>query len=74
MATVTISKTTYDELKKKASAYERIFGVLAEDLFAPPPARSVEKIIGEFRKSGKYREAFLKSLARGLGRSSYFTK
>ncbi len=74
MATITIPKTEYHELKKKADAYELIFRVIQEGLFVPPPTRSGEKMMRELKKSGKYNAAFLNSLKRGFRRSSYFTK
>lgn len=45
---------------------------MEEDIFAPPPTRNIEKIIRAFEKTGIYSKEFLRSLKRGLRRSSYF--
>ncbi len=74
MTTVTIPKTRYNELKKKAEAYELVFRVFEQQLFTPPMVRSRKTIISAFKKTGKYNAAFLKSFEQGLKRSSYFTK
>jgi bifunctional DNA-binding transcriptional regulator/antitoxin component of YhaV-PrlF toxin-antitoxin module len=37
-----------------------------------PPTRDKQKVMLEFRKAGKYSEQFLKSLEKGLSRSSHF--
>ncbi len=74
MVTVTIPKTKYNELKKKAEAYELMFRIFEENLFTPPPIRSRKQVISAFRKTEKYSSAFLKSFEKGLQHSSYFTK
>lgn len=74
MSTVTIPKTKYEDLKKKADAYEHIAALIERDLFSPPPTKNAAKIIGAFAKTGKYNTAFLASLKKGLARSSYFRK
>lgn len=40
--------------------------------FATPVTRSKRKIIAEFKKAGKYSDAFIKDLDEGLKNSSYF--
>lgn len=72
MSTVTITKTQYKSLKERADAYERIVSAARRELFTPPPVRSVRVAISAFRKTGKYNEAFLKSLERGLRESTFF--
>ena len=72
MSTVTISKTKYEALKRRAEAYDRIITVAQEDAFSPPPTRDRKEILREFRATKKYSVAFLKSLEKGLSRSSYF--
>ncbi|MBI3589535.1 MAG: hypothetical protein HY093_03970 [Candidatus Liptonbacteria bacterium] len=74
MLTVTIPKTKYEELKKKASAYEHIFRLIEGDLLGAPPTRSAKEIMAEFKKTSRYNPKFLKSLKRGLARSAYFKK
>ncbi len=74
MSTVTIPKIKYEELKKKAEAYEYIFKLVQSDLFGAPPTRSSKEVVAEFKKTGRYNLKFLKSLKEGLARSSYFKK
>lgn len=74
MNTITLPKTEYLELKKRAAAYNVIINVVSKDLFASPPEKSAKKIIDEFKKTGLYSKAFLEDLASGLNNSSYFAK
>jgi len=72
MAAVTIPKKEYQELLEKALRYEYLRQIIEGDLFVPPPARKVKEIIKSFKETGQYNQKFLKSLERGLKRSSYF--
>ena len=72
VTTITITKKEYHELTEKALRYEYIYEGIKENIFAPPPTKNVEKIIKEFGKTGQYTQKFLKSLEKGLKRSSYF--
>jgi len=72
MSTVTISKTRYDILKRRAAAYDKIIATAREDVFSPPPTRDRKEVMREFRATKKYSAAFLKSLEKGLSHSSYF--
>lgn len=72
MSTVTISKTQYEALKRRAVAYERVIAAANEDIFSPPTIRAVKKVMQEFRNTKRYPAAFLKSLEKGLSRSTYF--
>ena len=72
MSTVTISKTQYEALRRRATAYERILVVAREDIFSPPPTRDIKEVMREFRGAKRYSAAFLKSLEKGFHRSSYF--
>lgn len=74
MDTVVISKKEYQELFEKKLRYEYLCQIIEEDFFAPPPAKSVEEIIKTFRQTKLYKQEFLKSLEKGLRRSSYFKK
>lgn len=74
MSTITLPKNEYQDLKKKARAYELILNVIEKDFFSPPPTRDSKKIVSEFKKTGLYNEKFIESLKRGLDRSSYFKK
>jgi hypothetical protein len=47
---------------------------MEENIFVPPPTNDIEKIIKAFEKTGIYSKEFLRSLKRGLRRSSYFIK
>ena len=72
--TVTLPRTEYHELKEKALRYETIRKLVEAEFFAPPPTRNVGQIMSALRKTGRYPDAFLKSLARGLRESSYFSR
>lgn len=72
MATITLSKKEYQRLLDKAFRYEYLREILEEDIFATPPVKNSKKIIDEFRKTKRYNQKFLESLAKGLKRSSYF--
>lgn len=74
MSTITIPKIKYQDIKKKADAYELIMGILEKDFFAAPPTTDRKKIISEFKKTGLYKNEFIESLKKGLSRSSYFSK
>ena len=74
MSTITIPKTKYEDLKKKAMAYEHIARLIEHDFFASPPTKSAAKIIKELENSGRYAPDFLRSVKQGLERSSYFRK
>ena len=72
MTTVTILKKEYQQLLDKALRYEYLRQLMEGDIFAPPPTRSSKKVIGAFKKTELYNQKFLKSLEKGLERSSYF--
>jgi hypothetical protein len=72
MANIIISKKKYQELVDNALRYEYLRHIMEENIFAPPPTKDIEKIIRAFEKTGIYNKEFLKSLKRGLRRSSYF--
>lgn len=74
MNTVTITKTQYEALKKRANAYERIISAARSELFVPPPTRNARATMNALRKTGKYNESFLKSLERGLRESTFFSE
>ncbi|MDI6602842.1 MAG: hypothetical protein QME57_01840 [Patescibacteria group bacterium] len=73
---VTISKKEYQKLLEKAFKYEYLSQILKEkkDIFASPPTRKIKEIIKSFRETKLYSPQFLKSLEKGLKRSSYFQK
>jgi hypothetical protein len=72
MATVTISKKEYRELLEKKLRYEYLRQIMEADIFAPPSTRNHKEILAALRKTKKYNQEFLQSVARGLERSSYF--
>ena len=72
MASITISKKEYQQLLDRALRYEYLRQILEEDIFASPPTRSAKVIVKKFRDTKIYSQRFLRSLARGLKRSSYF--
>jgi hypothetical protein len=72
MGDIIISKKQYQELLDKALRYEYLRYIMEENIFAPPPIKDIEKIIRAFERTGIYSKEFLRSLKRGLRRSSYF--
>ncbi|MFH0987731.1 MAG: hypothetical protein V1841_02475 [Patescibacteria group bacterium] len=72
MVTVTIPQKEYQRLAEKALRYEYLRQLLEEDIFASPSAKNIKEVIREFRKTKFYSQDFLKSLEKGLGRSSHF--
>lgn len=72
MATISIPKKEYNQLVEKALRYDYINHLLKEDIFSSPPSRDIKKIVKAFGKTRLYNNAFLKSLEKGLRRSSYF--
>lgn len=75
METVTIPKTEYSKLKRYSSAYLKIASKIVEvekDLFSSPPVRNINQVVKSFRNTKKYSSDFIKSLERGLKRSSLF--
>ncbi len=71
MSTITIPKKEYQELLDAKLRYDYLRQLLDSDLFGPPPTKSKKTVIASFRKTGKYNQKFLKSLANGLKRSDY---
>lgn len=76
MDTITIPKKQYQKLLEKALRYEYLQKIIKEreDIFASPPTREVKEVIKAFRETKLYTPQFLKSLEKGLKRSSYFRK
>jgi hypothetical protein len=72
MTNIIISKKQYQELLDKALRYEYLRSIMEENIFAPPPTKDIKKIIRAFEKTGIYSKEFLRSLKKGLRRSSYF--
>lgn len=71
--TITLEAAEYRRLKIKAERYETIRQLIAEDFFSSPPTKNRDKIIREFRKTGLYSDAFLKSFGKGLRDSAFFS-
>ncbi len=72
MAKVAISKKEYQDLLDKKLRYDYLKELLKEDIFSPPPIKNIKVTIKAFKETGRYNEKFLKSLERGLKRSSHF--
>lgn len=72
MVTITIPKREYEELVEKRFRYEQLRELVESDIFAPPPTNSIKEVIGAFKSVNKHSHQFLKSLRKGLERSSYF--
>ncbi len=74
MVTVTLLKVEYLNLKKRAEAFDKIISEINPGLLFVPAEKSRKKIISDFSKTKLYNKEFLKSLNKGLKRSSFFTK
>ena len=72
MQTVTIPRKEYDTLLVSRMKFDYLRQILTDDLFSPPPTKNIDTIAASFEETGKYSEAFIKSLKKGLKRSSYF--
>lgn len=71
--TIVVSQKEYRELAEKAWKYEYLRGMWESDLFSPPPTQDAGVVVEAFKKTGKYTDKFLKSLANGLKRSACFS-
>lgn len=74
MNRVTILKNEYERLVETKLKYEHLRQVIEEDILSPPPIKNIKEVIKAFRETGEYNVEFLKSLERGLKRSSYFRR
>ena len=71
---INLTKSEYIDLKSRADAYDRIISLTRKEISIIPTERSTKKVIAEFKKTDKYSQEFLKSLEKGLKRSSFFSK
>ena len=69
---VTVSKKEYEKLLEAKLRYGYLREILEEDIFAPPPTRKAREILDSLKTIKKYNTQFLKSMEKGLKRSSYF--
>lgn len=74
MSTITLPKIEYLNLKKRAEAFDKVVSGINPNFFFVPVEKSRKKIISEFSKTKVYNKEFIKSLEKGLKRSSFFTK
>ena len=73
MTTITIPKREYKTLIEAKLRYDYLRrGFDDKDLFSPPSTQSAKEVIRTFAGTKKYSEEFLKSLEKGLKRSSHF--
>lgn len=72
MNTITIPKKEYNNLLDARLRYEYVRRILADDIFSPPPTKKRTDVMRTFAATKKYNPKFLKSLEKGLKRSSYF--
>ena len=72
MTTVTIPKNEYRDLVDAKLRYEYLRQIMETDVFSPPPAKNRTAVIKALKETGKYNQKFLRSIAKGLRRSSYF--
>lgn len=74
MDRITIAKNEYERLIEAKLKYEYLRQVIEEDIFSPPPIKNIKEVVKAFKETGEYNSEFLKSLERGLKRSSYFRR
>lgn len=76
MDTVTLPRKEYQSLTERALRYDYLAEIVKtrENIFAPPPTRDAKEVIKDFQATGLHNKSFLKSLEKGLRRSSYFRK
>lgn len=72
MANITIPKKEYHKLLDKALRYEYLRQLVQEDIFSSPPTKKIREIMKALKNTKLYNQNFLKSLERGLRRSTYF--
>lgn len=72
MSSITISKKEYGKLMEVKFRYDYLRQIIREDIFTSPQTRNVKELIDKFKQTKLYSQNFLKSLERGLKRSSYF--
>lgn len=66
MSVITLPKLEYENLKKKARAYEELAGLV----FKKARTGSINETVKDFRKIGMYSDGFLRDLKSGLEKSS----
>ena len=72
MNKVTIPAKEYQNLMEARLKYQYLKKVLEEDIFSAPPIKNIKKVINAFKYTKEYNSNFIKSLERGLKRSSLF--
>lgn len=69
---IRIPRKEYEQLSSVAERYASLERFFAVGEFMEPPMKDAGKTIKEMRATGLYKEAFLKSLERGLRESHTF--
>jgi len=69
-STITISRQTYNRLKKEAGAFH-VFMRGKLSIAKPLASSRAKKLVKDFRDSGIYTKSFLADLEKGLLKSSY---
>jgi len=72
MNKITISEKDYRELVETKLRYKYMRDLVEGDLFSAPPIKNVNEVIQSFKNTKKYKNSFLKSIEKGLKRSSFF--
>ena len=72
MSKVTIPVKEYQNLMEAKLKYQYLKKILEEDIFSAPPIKNIDKVVNAFRETKKYNSNFIKSLEKGLKRSSAF--
>jgi len=76
MDTITLPKKIYSDLLEKAMRYQYVASILQneDNVFGPPPVKSVQQLVKAFSSAGHYSKSFIASLEKGLKHSNYFQK
>ncbi|NQU82404.1 MAG: hypothetical protein HQ539_00445 [Parcubacteria group bacterium] len=74
MDTITVSKKEYQNLVERALRYDYLARIIQKkgSIFSSPPTSDVKEVVESFRATKLYNTPFLRSLEKGLNRSSYF--
>jgi hypothetical protein len=71
--TVSVPKAEYERLHQMAKQFELVQDIFLQAFFVSPPVKDVSIVMREFKKTKKYKPAFLKSVEQGLKSSAYFS-
>jgi hypothetical protein len=71
--TISVPKAEYERLHQMARQFELVQNIFLQTFLVEPSTKDIPTVMNEFKKTKKYKPAFLKSLEQGLRSSSYFS-